>query len=147
MNCARILLMSVLVLSAPQILGAALRVDPVASLAKRPDPDRWYWRVVAPSLGQEFVFLASPDMSEALMRIDGSDVELRRVSSHGYPGKVGDVLDATFRATGILVKTHFVVTEACPPKNDSCEILEFSATIEVSNGARSQTITGAGSVG
>jgi hypothetical protein len=130
------------------MLAAAAQTTPlVTALSERRDRSDWYWWVRSPELGENYAFLAAPDMARALMRIDGSEIELRLVTSRGYPGKVGDVLEATFQSEDLVVKTRFVVTATCSPNKDDCENLDFSATIEVARGARSQIVRGVGNAG
>ncbi len=81
------------------------------------------------------------------MNIDGSDVELALASEHGTLKNVGDVLERTFKAHGVLVKAKYRVIWTCPKGDDSCEVTRFTVLFNVSKGSKKQTLRATGDFG
>ena len=105
------------------------------------------WSASAPTVGSGFVFLGEIDDSRSLMNIGGSDVDLALTSEHGTLKKVGDVLERTFKAQGVLVRAKYRVTWICPKGDDSCEVTRFNVSFNVSKGSKQQTVRATGEVG
>ena len=75
----------------------------IAPLKDQGAIDGCSWSASAKELGSGFIFLSEYDDSRSLMNIDGSDIELTLVSGRGQLIVVGDVLERTYQASGVLV--------------------------------------------
>ena len=98
-------------------------------------------------MGEGFIYLAELDDSRSMMRIDGTNVELRLVEKKGTLDKVGGVLEKTYRSGSIQVKARYVATRVCPENDAGCEVTKYSVSFEVSKGARTQVVKATGDVG
>jgi hypothetical protein len=119
----------------------------VAPLKDQHAIDGCAWSASAPTVGPGFVFLGEIDDSRSLMNIGGSDVDLALTSEHGSLKKVGDVLERTFKADGMLVKAKYRVTWTCPKGDNSCEVTRFTVSFNVSKRSKQQTVRATGDVG
>ena len=119
----------------------------VAPLKDQHAIDGCAWSASARTVGPGLVFLGEIDDSRSLMNIGGSDVDLTLASEHGTLKRVGDVLERTFKAHGVLVKAKYRVTWTCPKADDSCEVTRFTVSFNASKGSKQQTVRATGDVG
>ncbi len=90
------------------------------------------------------------DFSDIIqMNIDGKDVRLKLVSESPQPKKekVGNRRKEVYSAGKDRVEIEYVTTKVCPPKDESCEVTWYSATITVIRGKESQQIKALGTCG
>ena len=87
----------------------------------------------------------------AQMNIDGRDVMLRLVRRRervgGAEPRVGERSFEEYEGGGARVKMNFTTTKVCPPGDESCEVLSYSAVIAVTKGGRTRTVKASGQCG
>lgn len=94
-----------------------------------------------------YVFFGEPK-GNALMNIDGKDVEVKLVHSDNTDGlKKGDKYKQTFKTGDISIQIDYVVTEACEPGIEACESTGLAITITATQGIRSGAIKATGFCG
>ena len=95
--------------------------------------------------GQNKKYVFDGDLAEGgQMNIDGRDVDLMMVDSDEPERelKVGDRFTETYAGDGLNAQIEYVVTGICDPTDESCEVINFDATITVErNGAKQQVKT------
>jgi hypothetical protein len=81
---------------------------------------------------ERYVFLSDFN-SRAVMNINGQDVELSLVRSKESTRSVkkGDRSSFWYAGDGIEARVDYVVTGLCPPDDESCEVIYYSATIHL----------------
>jgi hypothetical protein len=145
MHLARLLVgISIFTLHGCSASSDALLVSP---LTEQDAIDGCSWSASSKELGDGFVFLAEYDDSRTLMNIDGSDIELDLVDESGNLVAVGDVLERTYQAEGVLVNAKYTTTWVCPDGSESCEVTRYKITFDVSKGSRRQVVQATGDVG
>lgn len=83
------------------------------------------------------------DFSDIIqMNIDGKDVRLKLISESPQPKKekVGNHRKEVYSAGRDRVEIEYVTTKVCPPKDESCEAIWYSATITVIRGKQSHQV-------
>ena len=87
----------------------------------------------------------------AWMNIDGQDVKLKLEKITGPFGteheRVGSRSTLKYRSDDITVTGTYVDTKECAPNDENCESTQYSVTIVVRKGARSQVVKAKGSCG
>lgn len=99
---------------------------------------------------QKFLFLSELGTNEGWMNINGKDTKLRLVKTTEKPNrraKVGDRFYEEYRATGIKVRLDYLTKRVCPPRDESCEVINYDVTITVTKGKDSKIIKTGGSCG
>lgn len=89
------------------------------------------------------------DFQTAWMNIDGKVVKLKRIKETSSKGrlKVGSRSVSRYESAGITVDVIKVATSVCPPRDVGCEVTDYSATITVRKGNRTQVVRTVGSCG
>lgn len=105
------------------------------------------WLATAPSLGDDYMFIAEYDDSAAWMNIEGDDVVLELVEERGKLQSVGDVMERIYKAPGVEVLGRYEVTWVCPADTENCEVTRFGATFEVTTKDRIQIVAASGAAG
>ena len=138
-------------LSATPLICLSGELRPAKLLAPLQDQtiiDGCSWSASSSRIGDGYIFLAEYDQSRVLMNIDGTDTELRLVSSRGDLSKVGGIATDTYRSQqGVVVYATYRATWTCPADNDSCEVTRYDATFEVTTRTRRQVVHATGAVG
>jgi len=134
------------------ILFAAAAVSGQVKIADLKDPDD---RVMGCSCtiqrateakdpnSQKFLFLSETGTTVAWMNINGKDTKLKLVKSTLNEDRrygVGSRFYEQYSALGMKVRIDYLVTWACPPKDEECEHTKYDATIAVTKGKTSETL-------
>jgi hypothetical protein len=151
-------------LKAIVLLGAWLSAPPNAALRGQPAPSRSGTRgaltvgivkdgsrfheggceLLLPTdtyRSERYVFLSDFD-GRAVMNINGHDTKLTLVRSkepEGEPTK-GDRSSYWYSAGAVEVRVDYVVSDVCPPDDESCEVVYYTATIHVASRASKQVV-------
>jgi hypothetical protein len=95
-----------------------------------------------------YLFLTSYDIETAWMNIDGEDVKLRLAHTTELKrARVGGRFSSIYVASGIKVLIVYTITSLCIPYSPNCEMVGYKARVNVSKGARRQSLRLEGACG
>ncbi len=105
-----------------------------------------------PQNAQRYLFfssIAEDAEKTAWMNIEGRDVKLRlaRKRDPKERERVGSRLTRRYVADDISVEATYIATRVCKRDDESCEVTDYSATLVVRKGARSQVVKALGGCG
>ena len=147
MHFARLIISLMVLLTYGGTVSSSESTHLVAPLENQGAIDGCSWSASSKALGRGDIFISEYDDSRSLMNIDGSDVELVMATSHGDLEQVGDILERTYRAEGVLVRARYRATSVCADDDEHCEITEYEAIFDVSKGSKRQVVQATGDVG
>lgn len=104
-----------------------------------------------PRNAQRYLFFSSieDDEKTAWMNIDGHDVKLSLARKRGPTGSVhvGSRLTRRYVAEDISVDVTYIATRICKRDDEDCEVTDYSASLTVRKGVRSQVVKAVGGCG
>ena len=104
-----------------------------------------------PTNAGRYVFFSSieDDEKAAWMNIDGRDLKLSLARRRDPKGKerVGSKSTRRYLSRDISVDATYIATRICGRDDESCESTEYSATLIVRHGHRTQVVEAAGGCG
>jgi hypothetical protein len=97
---------------------------------------------------ERYVFLSDFD-GRAVMNINGRDTRLTLVRSNAsdQPSKKGDRSSYWYKAGDLEVRVDYTVSGLCPPKDESCEAVRYTAVIQVTRQSMRQAVPAHGICG
>jgi hypothetical protein len=97
---------------------------------------------------ERYVFLSDFD-GRAVMNINGHDIRLTLIRSNAsdQPSKKGDRSSYWYKAGELEVRVDYTVSGLCPPKDESCEVVRYTAVIQVTRQSARQAVPAHGICG
>jgi len=96
----------------------------------------------------KMIYESTLDTQTAYINLQGRDMTFKKVSGEApKEAKKGTQFSLQYLAYDIKATIDLVVKQVCPPKDESCEVTNYDATLSVDTGSAHQTMKLSGDCG